>query len=145
MPSMSDKPNIYIDISSHTPSRPARESLSILPYIQLYITMRHLRFHFLTPNNVQGKALTDIATTVLYRHANAWRTKVLESGNVKEVKIWWKEKCMDIVLWPGSQWAIDWECCPFESHVVELKEALGLAGTENREWKGAVVVAGIEE
>jgi hypothetical protein len=106
--------------------------------------MRHLRFHLLTPNNVQGKALTDIATTVLYRHAQSWREMVLESGNVKEVRIWWKEKCMDIVLWPESRWAVDWECCPDGGHVMELKEALGLVDTGKMEWKGAVVVAGIE-
>jgi hypothetical protein len=106
--------------------------------------MRHLRFHFLTPNSVQGIALTDAATTVLYRHAKAWQEMVLESGNVKEVRIWWKDKCIDIELWPESRWAVDWECYPDGKHVMELKEALGLAGTEKGEWKGAVVLAGVE-
>jgi hypothetical protein len=139
-----DRPNFLIDISSHTPARPGLPSLSILPYIRLYFTMRHVRFHFLTFNDAQGKALTEIASTVLHRYSSAWRKMVLETGNVKDVRIWWKEKCIDIVVWPTSQWAVDWHCCDDGAHAMALKNALGLMGTENMRWKGTVVVAGVE-
>jgi hypothetical protein len=138
------KLNFLIDISSHTPARPALPSLSILPYIRLYLTMQHVRFHFLTPNNTQGEGLTEIASIIVHGHSNSWRKMVLESGNVKEVRIWWKDKCVDIVVWPKSQWAVDWSLCEDGVHTMALKNALGLMGTAKGQWKGAVVVAGVE-
>jgi hypothetical protein len=143
-PPPKDKPSVFIEIESHTPVRPARSSVNILPYIWLYLTFKHIRFHFLTENDHQGQGLTDLASQV-HRHADDWRKLILESGNVEEVRVWWKEKCVDIALKRDSKWAIDWNCHVEDSaEVVELKRSLGLLMLKPKQWKGAVVVASVE-
>jgi hypothetical protein len=139
------RPNIYIDITSHTPLKPPLPSVNILPYIYLYLTYKHIRFHFLTTNGNHGLGLTELASNIVYRQEHNWRKHVLESGNVKEVRVWWREKCIDIMLKVGSKWAVDWDCQKEESiEVVALKKALGLTPVKPKQWKGAVVVASVK-
>jgi hypothetical protein len=141
-----DRPNILIDITSHTPLRSTLPSVNILPYIYLYLTYKRIRFHFLTSNDNMGLLLTDIAGNVIYRHEHHWRRHILESGHVKEVRVWWGARCIDIVLKAGSQWAIDWDCQKEESvEIVALKKTLGLIPAKPKQWKGAVVVASVED
>lgn len=141
-----DRPNIHIDISSHTPLKPSLPSINILPYIYLYLTYKYIRFHLLTSNDNQGLGLTDLAGNVVYIHESNWRKSVLENENVQEVRVWWRERCIDIVLEAGSKWATDWDCHKEESvEVVALKKALGLIPSKPKQWKGAVVVASVED
>jgi hypothetical protein len=141
-----DRPNIYIDINSHTSLRPASRSVNIIPYIYLYLTYRHIRFHFLTSNDNIGLALTDIAGNVVYRQEHNWRKHVLASGKVKEVRAWWIARSIDIVLKAGSDWAVEWVCQKEESvEIVALKKALGLIPSKPKQWNGTVVVASVED
>ncbi|KAH7093489.1 hypothetical protein FB567DRAFT_587920 [Paraphoma chrysanthemicola] len=82
-PASKDKPTVHIDITSHTPEKPVLTSLNILPYIHAYLTYRHIRFAFLSSNDVQGAGLTDIACNVVYKHADAWQRHVVESDDIK--------------------------------------------------------------
>ncbi|KAH7082804.1 hypothetical protein BKA63DRAFT_561007 [Paraphoma chrysanthemicola] len=143
-PSSTDKPTIHIDITSHTPEKPTLPSLNILPYIYVYLTYRHVRFAFLSSNDTQGAGLTGIACNVVYKHADSWRRHVVESDDVVEVQIWWKETCMDIVLRPGSERAIAWDLHTESKDIFVLKQGLGLIPTMRDSWKGAVVVASVE-
>ena len=138
------KPSLFIDITAQTPAKPPLPSINILPYIRLYLTVRNVRFHFMTPNDAQGHGLTDLASEVIYKYAQAWRDHVLNSGFVKEVRIWWREKCLDIMLKPDSDWAIDWEIHAEDVHVLALKSALGLSGKRRGQWRGDVVVESVE-
>jgi len=140
-----EKLDVYVDITSHTPAKPALPSLNITPYIWLYLTFKHTRFNFLTENDHQGLGLADLASKVFSRHARSWRKYVLESGNVEEVRIWWKEQSLDIVLKRGSSWAIEWDCHGNDSaQIVALKSSLGLMVLQPRQWRGSVVVASVE-
>jgi hypothetical protein len=96
------KPNVYVGIASHTPTNPALLSLNITPYIWLYLTFKHIRFHFFTENDDQGLGLADLASQVFFKHESSWRKYVLESGNVEEVRICWRERSLDVVLKRGS-------------------------------------------
>ncbi|KAH4940786.1 hypothetical protein HBH74_069780 [Parastagonospora nodorum] len=140
-----EKPNVYVDIASHTPAKPALLSLNITPYIWLYLTFKHIRFHFFTENDHQGLGLADLASQVFSKHASSWRKHVLESGNVEEVRIWWRERSLDVVLKRGSDWAIEWDCHDKDSaQIVALKSSLGLIAFQPRQWRGSVVVASVE-
>lgn len=140
-----DRPNINIDIANHTPLKPSLPSIDVLPYIYLYLTYKHVRFHFLTENDDQGLGLTDIAANIIYKQEHNWRKNVLESGNVKEVRVWWRDRCIDIVLRAGSEWATTWECQKQDSvEIMALKKALGLIPCKPKQWKGTVVVASVE-
>ncbi|KAH6468642.1 hypothetical protein HBI57_006400 [Parastagonospora nodorum] len=140
-----EKPNVYVDIASHTPTKPALLSLNITPYIWLYLTFKHIRFHFFTENDHQGLGLADLASQVFSKHASSWRKHVLESGNVEEVRIWWRARSLDVVLKRGSDWAIEWDCHDKDSaQIVALKSSLGLIAFQPRQWRGSVVVASVE-
>jgi hypothetical protein len=70
---------------------------------------------------------------------------VLESGNVEEVRIWWRERSLDVVLKSASDWAIEWDCHGKDSaQIVALKTSLGLMAPQATQWRGSVVVASVE-
>jgi hypothetical protein len=135
---------LYIDIRSYTPVRPELPSVDILPYIRAHFTMPHVRFHFMTWNDTQGRLLADLANEVIHQHALSWRNYIIDSSNVEKVVVWWKAKGVDIVLRVDSSWAMDWDCGVQGGSVTELKTTLGLVAKETGEWTGDVVVASVE-
>jgi hypothetical protein len=72
-----DSINRYQLLHSRQPGLP---SLGILPYIRAHFTMRHVRFHFTTWNDTQGRLLVDLAKKVIDQHALSWRNFVINSG-----------------------------------------------------------------
>ncbi|KAH7383980.1 hypothetical protein BKA66DRAFT_529562 [Pyrenochaeta sp. MPI-SDFR-AT-0127] len=142
------QPGVVIDISAQTPILRPAKSLNILPYIILCFSHSHVRFHLMTPNKSVGPALSSFVSNTILQNGRAWKMYALNSGCLKEVRLWWREKCVDVVLTPGSKWALEWDCNIGRGEGMEsrqLKAQLGLASKKRLDWKGAVVVGSIEE
>lgn len=146
--SSKDKKNVIVDLKAYIPVKPALPSLDILPYLFIYFTFPHIRFQFLTANNEHGAALADFASSTIYKQKKAWRTHLLDSGNVEEVRLWWNNRTVDIVLRAGNEWAVQWKCGKGNDECLQAKSMrrdLGLMGRPATEWRGVVVVRSVED
>ena len=104
-------------------------------------------FYYYPLNKTQGAALISFMSQIVDRNIESWEQHVVDSGCVKEVRIWWIGKCVDIVLKPGSKWGLEWNCGTGVDEGVEARELklkLGFGGRKIVEWKSKVVVGSIE-
>jgi hypothetical protein len=144
-----EKPSVIIDANSRTASKSHLESPNILPYIAIFLAHPHVRFLFRTPNSSHGPLLSTFANDIVFRNHECWKKWILDTSCVREVRVWWCENSVDIVLKSQSSWARDWAC---GVDIVEgecdearrLKKALGLDGRKITDWKANVVVGGVE-
>jgi hypothetical protein len=81
-------------IPANQPSHPSTFSLTYA-FISLFGTCA---FNFMTPSDNQSHKIRYLASNFVYQCANAWRKIIMDSENVKEVRIWCRENCLDIVL-----------------------------------------------
>jgi hypothetical protein len=139
---------IVIDMTSYTPAKPPNKSLNILPYVILALTFPYIRFNFKTEHNGQHALLCSFARDIVFRNVSSWKRLVLDSRYVKEIRIHWKEKCVEIVVKPDSEWVRTLEYGANRDEygdAVELKADLGLRDMKVNGWRGRVVVASVED
>lgn len=138
---------ITLDMNAQTSIGYSQESLDVLPFITMYTTCRRLRFSFLSTNRTSVSMLDSFSAEILHSNERVWRTTIVASECVREVRLWWVERRVEIVLKPNSVWARDWDCdnggneC---AKVKEIKEKLRLSATTMGFWRGIVCVGSTE-
>lgn len=138
---------LVIDVSAQTNAKRKPKSLDLLPYILFYSGHRHVDLLLITSNKPVGLKLISFTSDCLQLNADDW-ARAMESDCLKEVRIWWVAKRVDIVLKPLSTWARDWDCSTGKDEDVQaqkLKRGLGVAGTKLGFWRGAVAVGSVEQ
>jgi hypothetical protein len=140
---------VTIDLSTVDLYEGPIPSMDILPYLFIYLRCPEMQFST-RANTVVIDRIYKFFTELVIPNRDFWTKCVAENRWIKEVRVYfYKDRSLDLVLDPDSDWAREWDCSPYieqremtQARVFTVCLGLNIKLTEG--WEGHVVIGSVE-